>query len=221
MEFRYKYVCRENEPWDSSELVKKENRQLERIGVKVSGIKCAYVKESGLPVYFINGLVVEILQKGNAQTIKILEMMGYKRYMRLLDTREGKRQYVISLHRQIPLRKWLIYQKPTGGLYAFEYLTTEEDISPYPYITADRLPVMINSYGGYSTFDEATVGKILDALKRMGKTYCTVWLSRKVNVHYPERTCFPVTRTSSYMAGSHRRAIHTCVITRSIWMLQR
>lgn len=161
MEFRYKYVCRENEPWDSSELVKKENRQLERIGVKVSGIKCACVKESGLPVYFINGLVVEILQKGNAQTIKILEMMGYKRYMRLLDTREGKRQYVISLHRQIPLRKWLIYQKPTGGLYAFEYLTTEEDISPYPYITADRLPVMINSYGGYSTFDEATDGKNL------------------------------------------------------------
>ena len=211
MEIRYKYVCRENEPWDSSELVKKENCQLERIGVKVSGIKCACVKESGLPVYFINGLVVEILQKGNAQTIKILEMMGYKRYMRLLDTREGKRQYVISLHRQIPLRKWLIYQKPTGGLYAFEYLTTEEDIRPYPYITADRLPVR-------STAMADTVRLMKQQMER---TYCTVWLSRKVNARYPERTCFPVTRTSSYMAGSHRRAIHTCVITRSIWMLQR
>lgn len=141
MEFRYKYVYRENEPWDSSELVKKENRQLERIGVKVSGIKYTCVKESDPPIYFITGLIVEILQKGNAQTIKCLEMMGYKKYMRLLNMRNGKRQYMISFHRQIHLSKWLVYQKPTGGLYAVEYLTTEEDISPYPYITADRLPV--------------------------------------------------------------------------------
>lgn len=161
MEYRCKYSKEKDEPWESMELTKKENRRLERIGVKVSGVGYTCITMGKTPVYTIDRLIVSILQKGNAEVAKRLEEMGYVKDMRYLSRMEGKKQYMLSFYKPLELCKYLIYRKPTGSLYAVSYFTTAEEIRPYPYISADRLPVMVNPYGGYSSFDEKIDGKNL------------------------------------------------------------
>ena len=131
MEYRCKYSKEKDEPWESMELTKKENRRLERIGVKVSGVGYTCITMGKTPVYTIDRLIVSILQKGNAETSRKLEEMGYIKDMRYLSRMEGKKQYMLSFYKPLELCKYLIYQKTTGSLYAVSYFTTEEEIRPY------------------------------------------------------------------------------------------
>jgi len=52
--------------------------------------------------------------------------------------------------------KYAIYKTPYGGLRAFDYVDTLKDCRYYlfgPYITEDRLPIIVNGAGGYTSFN--------------------------------------------------------------------
>lgn len=52
--------------------------------------------------------------------------------------------------------KYAIYKTPYGGLRASDYVDTLKDCRDYlfgPYITEDRLPIIVNGAGGYTSFN--------------------------------------------------------------------
>lgn len=52
--------------------------------------------------------------------------------------------------------KYAIYKTPYGGLRSSDYVDTLKDCRDYlfgPYITEDRLPIIVNGAGGYTSFN--------------------------------------------------------------------
>lgn len=147
----------ENKYSDTSNIVKQEERELKKIDDSLSIFRIMYRPESNLPESF----GIRVKTKGNKELIQKLTRYGWKADKKVKVgnsiypwDKNTTPYYVQELTKCLRYRKWAIFQGKIG-LCAVEYVDDEYYLKDnFPYIRPKVLPILVNGYGGYTSFTE-------------------------------------------------------------------